>query len=117
MGTSYVEFRKNGFWTRDSILADWLTTLIDEMRSAFNGSDWVLPVIKHWEMQREIDGGCMALDLNGFLSDDEKRGLVIAAAEPALMRSSDASKRTGQLFVALLRGKVKTDASNPIDYL
>jgi hypothetical protein len=117
MGTSYVEFRQNGFWTRDSLLADWLTTLIDEMRSASNENDWSLPLIKHWERQREIDGGCMALDLDGFLSDDEKRGFVIAAAEPALMRTSDASKRTGQLFVALLRGRVKTDASSPIDYL
>jgi hypothetical protein len=46
-------------------------------------------------MQREIDGGCMALDLDGFLADDEKRGFVISATESALTRTSDDSKRTG----------------------
>jgi hypothetical protein len=117
MGTSYVEFRKHGFWARDSILADWLATLIDEMRVGVPSNDWLRPLITHWEMQSEIDGGCMALGLDSFLADDEKHGYVMSAADSALTRSSDASKRTGLLFLALLKGEVKTDASSPIDYL
>jgi hypothetical protein len=117
MGTSYVEFRKHGFWARDSILSGWLTTLIDEMRTVFPSNNWLPPLIKHWEIQCEIDGGCMALDLDGFLADDEKRGFVISAGESALTRTSDDGKSTGHLFLALLRGEVKTDASSPIDYL
>jgi hypothetical protein len=68
-------------------------------------------------MQNEIDGGCMALDLDGFLQDDENRGCILSAGASALMRTPDESKRTGQLFLALLRGEVITDASSPIDYL
>lgn len=117
MGTSYVEFRKCGFWTRDSFLSGWLTTLIDEMRTTLSANDWLPSVIRHWETQCEIDGGCMALDLDGFLADDEKRGYVISAAESALTRTSEQSMRTGRLFLALLRGEVKTDVSSPIDYL
>lgn len=117
MGTSYVEFRKHGFWARDSILADWLTTLIDEMRLCVPSNDWLRPLIGHWEIQSEIDGGCMALELDSFLADDVKRGYVISAADSALTRSSDASRRTGTLFLSLLKGEVKTDASSPIDYL
>jgi hypothetical protein len=117
MGTSYVEFRKRGFWTRDSFLSGWLTPLIDEMRRSFPPSDWLLVLIRHWETQREIDGGCMALALDSFLDEDEKRRQVISAAESALSRTDEASMRTGQLFLALLRGEVRTDASSPIDYL
>ena len=117
MGTSYVEFHKHGFWARDSILSDWLKALIDEMREGVPSNDWLRPLIGHWELQSVIDGGCMALELDNFLADDENLGYVITAADSALTRSSDASKRTGHLFLALLKGDIKTDASSPIDYL
>lgn len=117
MGTSYVEFRKRGFWTRDKFLSGWLTTLIGEMRTAIPANDWLPPVIRHWETQCEIGGGCMALDLDSFLADDEKCGYVISAAESALKRTSDENKSTGYLFLPLLRGEVKTDVSSPIEYL
>ena len=118
MDTSYVEFRKRGFWARDSNLSEWLTTLIDEMRVGVLSNDWLRPLIRHWEMQSEIDGGCMALELDSFLADDEKRGYVMSTADSALLkRSSDASKRIGHLFLARLKGEIKTDASSPIDYL
>jgi hypothetical protein len=117
MGTSYVEFRKHGFWARDSILSDWLTTLIDEMGLGVPSNDWLRSLIRHWKVQSEIDGGCMALELDSFLTDDEKHKFLMSAADAALTRTSDASKRTGHLFLALLKGEVKTDASSPIDYL
>jgi hypothetical protein len=59
----------------------------------------------------------MALDLDSFLKDDEKRDCILSACTAALMRTPAESKRTGQLFLALLKGEVKTDASSPIDYL
>jgi len=117
MGTSYVEFREHGFWARDGILSDWLTTLIDEMREGVPSNDWLRPLIRHWEIQTEIDGGCMALELDSFLADDERRRYLISAADSALAQSLDSNKRTGHLFLALLKGEVRTDASSPIDYL
>lgn len=117
MGTSYVEFRKHGFWTRDSFLSGWLTALIGEVRASVPKTPWLQPLISHWETQSEIDGGCMALDLDRFLRDDEKRDFILSACAAALMRTPDESKRTGQLFLSLLSGEVKTDASSPIDYL
>jgi hypothetical protein len=32
MGTSFVEYRGFGFWSRDSFLESWLGTLLGEMR-------------------------------------------------------------------------------------
>jgi len=59
----------------------------------------------------------MALDLDSFLPDNEKRDCILSAGASALLRTPDENKRTGQLFLALLRGEVMTEASNPIDYL
>jgi hypothetical protein len=117
MGTSYVEFRKRGFWTRDSFLSGWLTTLIDEVRPGSEEAPWLQPLIDHWEIQIKIDGGCMALNLDSLLHDGEKRDYILYAAMGALRRTPDESKRTGQLFLALLKEELKTDASSHIDYL
>ena len=59
----------------------------------------------------------MALDLDSFLQDNERRDCILSAGALALNRTPDESKRTGQLFLALLRGEVMTDASSPIGYL
>lgn len=59
----------------------------------------------------------MSLGLDEFISDDAKRELIISAAGRAKARSTDRSRRTGDLFMALLRGELKTIASSPIDYL
>jgi hypothetical protein len=117
MGTSYVEFRKHGFWTRDRFLSGWLRILIGEVRTGVPKTPWLQPLISHWEIQNEIDGGCMALDLDSFLQDDEKRVYILSVGTSALTRTSGESQRTGQLFLALLRGEITTDASSPIDYL
>jgi hypothetical protein len=117
MGTSYVEFRKSGFWTRDSFLSGWLATLIDELRTSLPKAPWLQTLMDHWEIQIEIDGGCMALNLDNFLQDREKCSCILSAATLALLRTPSESRRTGQLFCALLKGDVKTDASSPIDYL
>jgi len=78
---------------------------------------WLQPLIREWEIQIEIGGGCMALALDEFLQDADRCAYVLLASGDALERTSESSKRTGQLFLALLRGDVKTDASSPIDYL
>lgn len=59
----------------------------------------------------------MTLDIDTLLQDNERRAFIESAANVALVRTPDASKRTGQLFIALLRGEVKTDSSSPVDYL
>ena len=59
----------------------------------------------------------MTLDLDSFLERDDKRDFVLTASESALKRTSEHGKRTGQLFLALLREEIEADASSPIDYL
>ena len=73
--------------------------------------------MKKWETQMEIDGGCMALGLDELLSDEQRRGVMLSLARCSVQYSKPAARRTAELFVDLLEGKLKTTTSSPIDYL
>lgn len=113
MGTSYVEYRDCGFWTRDIYLSGWLTSLFEEIIPAALTKPWLQPLIDRWEEQILIDGGCMNLALDRFLQENERCDFILSAADAALVRTPDTSKRTGQLFIALLRRELKTDGRQP----
>jgi hypothetical protein len=53
----------------------------------------------------------MNVGLAEFLIDAERN------AEQTLGRAQASSHRTGELFIELLEGNLKTTASSPIDYL
>jgi hypothetical protein len=117
MGTSFVEYKGYGFWSRDSYLEGWLAALLEEMRKLPAAEPWQKALVEHWQIQAEIDGGCMSLDLDEFLSEQAKRDFVLSVAASALPRSAESSRRTGELFIALLSGQIKTTVSSPVDYL
>ena len=117
MGTSFVEYKGFGFWTRDSYLESWLTTLLDEMRKLPAPEPWQQSLMEHWAIQATIDGGCMRVGLDDFLTDDTRRSFVLLLAKSVLDFSGPTARRTGQLFIDLLAGKLKTTSSSPIDYL
>jgi hypothetical protein len=116
MGTSYVEYKSFGFWSRDAYLDSWMTALIEEVEKSVS-EPWQRALAEHWRTQLQIDGGCISLDLYEFLSDAARRDLVRGLAEKAINRTAGPAKRTGELFVALLSGTLRTDTSSPIDYL
>ena len=117
MGTSFVEYKKVGFWSRDSFLASWLGTLMGEMQRLPVLEPWQESLMDHWQAQSTADGGVMWLGLDEFLNDDERRDCILSMAYSALPRSDEKARRTGELFVALLAGKLRTTPSSPIDYL
>ena len=117
MGTSFVKCGEYGFWTRDSNLSCWLTALLAELQKTTKPEEWHKPLREHWAVQIEIDGGCMSPALDQFLTDSERQDSLISTSEFALRNCESSAKRTGELFVALLRGTLKTTVSSPIDYL
>ena len=117
MGTSYVEYKGCGFWSRDDFLGDWINAILPELMSMTAKEPWLGSLADHWRTQAEIDGGCMSLELDEFLDDERKRDLIISFSQRTLKHCSDRSRRTGQLFIDLLSGQLKTNASSPIDYL
>jgi hypothetical protein len=78
---------------------------------------WQKGLVEQWRIQATIDGGCMAVALDEFLIDRTRESFLLSLAENVLEHSDSSSYRTGQLFIALLAGKLKTTASSPVDYL
>ena len=119
MGTSFIKYKGFGFWSRDSFIESWLTTLIVEMRK-LQGDDlktWQHALIEEWRIQIIIDGGCMSLRLDEFLIDGAREGLMLFLAKRALNFSDPLGRETGELFIKLLEGQLETNESSPIDYL
>ena len=117
MGTSFVEYRGFGFWTRDIFLESWLRSMLNEMAKVPAQEEWQRALASHWQTQTAVNGGCVDLGLDRFLVDDVKRDLVLSTAKGALKESRPLGQRTGELFIDLLSGKLKTTVSSPIDYL
>jgi hypothetical protein len=117
MGTSFVKYKEFGFWTRDSFLEGWLTNLLDEMQKLPALEPWQEALREHWHVQATIDGGVMSLNLDEFLTDPKRTNFLLTLAKAAIERSQPLSHRTGELFIDLLMGKLKTTVSSPIDYL
>jgi hypothetical protein len=78
MGTSYIEYKGYGFWSRDSFTESWLLTLIAEMRKEPMLKRWQQALVDHWLIQSEIDAGCMSLDLDEYLEDTPKQQFMLA---------------------------------------
>lgn len=116
MGTSYVQYKGVGFWTRDSFLESWLTTLLDTMQKLPAMEPWQTALVDHWRIQVRIDGGCMWVGLDDFLTDSGRTDFLRSLSKDSLERSTPLGRRTGELFIDLLEGRVKTTASSLIDY-
>lgn len=117
MGTSYVEYKGFGFWTRDSSLAHWLTAISGEMGKVQKPEPWQESLKNHWEVQAAIDGGCMSAGLDDFVIDDARKNFLLTLTKRALEQVEPLGHRTGQLFIDLLEGRLRTTASDPTDYL
>jgi hypothetical protein len=119
MGTSFIKYKGFGFWSRDSFIESWLTTLIVEMRKLQDDDlkTWQHALIEEWRIQIIIDGGCMSLRLDEFLIDGSREGFMLSLAKRALNFSDPLGRETGELFIKLLEGQLETNESSPIDYL
>ena len=117
MGTSFIEYKEFGFWSRDSYIESWLTTLIAEMKKLPSLQPWQKSLIDHWQLQVHIDGGWMHLRLDDFLTERAKEQSVISLAKQAVESCQPPGRRTGELFIELLEGRLRTTVSSPIDYL
>jgi hypothetical protein len=117
MGTSFVKYKGFGFWTRDTFLESWLSSLVHELGKLSSLERWQEVMTEHWRTQAGIDGGVMSVSLDEFLTDETREGFVLSLAKKALEHSDPLGHRTGELFIDLLVGDLKTTVSSPVDYL
>ena len=77
---------------------------------------WQKALIDHWWTQILIDGGLMTVELDRFLTDKDREQYMLTLAKAVLPLSEPPGRRTGELFIDLLEGRVQTDAASPVDY-
>ena len=117
MGTSYIDYKGFGFWSRDSFIESWLTTLIAEMEKVQAREPSQQALMEHWHIQAQIDGGWICVGLDDFLTDKSREQFILSLAKQALPLTKPLGSQTGELFIKLLEGQLRTNESSPIDYL
>jgi hypothetical protein len=141
MGTSFVEYRGRGFWTRDAKIEVWLCLLAHSARESTESSDWLRGAAEHWHLQGTVGFmGCVSPDLDVHAATPERARSIIELATQtiAALRARgeiataswlnslgaggsgsefgqdvpiETFTRVGEAFIALLRGEIEWDAS------
>jgi hypothetical protein len=117
MGKSYIKYKDFGFWSRDTFIKSWLLALLEEMGKLPNAEPWQKALMEHWRTQAPIDGGCIWVGLDDFLTDKPKEESILSLSKQALAFAEPLGRETGELFIKLLEGRLRTNESSPIDYL
>jgi hypothetical protein len=142
MGTSFVKFEENGFWTADSGVRVWLQLLVREVNKIPDTPEWLLAwrdSVHPYSVCGFCGVGCVADGLDMFVTTEERRlqlvslceqvlqqleerGLTIEAVETALGRQPDLDiakmtqgvRETGRAFNHLLHRHIgEYDKENP----
>jgi hypothetical protein len=109
MGSSFVEYRGRGFWSRDDYLEDVLALLAHAVGDSPSEA-WWSDLRDHWRLQSSgYFNGWIHPKLDEYLINDERRTEVLSLTEEA--------EQTLKLLKALLMGELSTDASSSLDYM
>ncbi|HEX7958536.1 MAG TPA: hypothetical protein VF493_01370 [Terriglobales bacterium] len=119
MGSSFVEYRGRGFWSRDAYLEDALAFLAQAIGDSPEEA-WLSELRDHWRLQSSGDfNGWIHPNLDEYLTSDERRTAVLKLVDNIALRPdlTEEAKQTLALLIALLNGELSIDASSPLDYM
>ena len=106
MGTSFTEFRGDGFWARDVALQVWLRFLTEEVDRSRDVPEWLKKARDHWDVQATYGfTGCMWAGLNEYITDDTRRAIVEALA----VRALEQLRRQGSVLRAEFLNSLRFD--------
>jgi hypothetical protein len=117
VSTSYVEFRGRGFWSFDPYLEHFFSALAASIPQ--EAPTWLEAARVHWlEQSGGALAGWMRPRFDEFASNEERRAALITLVESVVGSASRRELRATAEFVReLLDGRMKTDASSPLDYM
>jgi hypothetical protein len=119
MGSSFVEYRERGFWSRDDYLEHFMAELADAASHA-GTEQWLREAAKHWLDQSEGSYcGFMHPHFDEFLATDNRRDMALGLIE-SIAAEEDATRElreTCALAAKLLCGELDIDASSPSNYI
>jgi hypothetical protein len=119
MSNSFVEYRGRGSWSWDGYLEHVLALLADRIGISPK-EEWLEHLRDHWRVQSSgTFNGWIHPKLDEFVTSDERRDASLALVKGIISQSdlTPEAKQTARLLEALLRGRMITDASSPLDYM
>ncbi len=120
MGSSFINFRGRGFWSRDDYIEDLAREVAAAVSADESKEEWLSQLAAHWQLQSSgAFSGWVHLRLDEFLVPEEKRKKLYSVVQSVMERhpSEHATHRTAALLMRLLDGELTTDASSPLDYM
>jgi len=141
VGSSFIEYRGTGFWSRDASIELWLYLLAQEVRQLDSPPEWLRAAAEDWHLQATVGmGGCVSAGLDEHAPTPEHVALILQLAERALagLRGrgdvlpsawlnslglggpgatfvrdcpTEVFTRVGETFIRLLHGEVTWDAA------
>ena len=96
-----------------------LRLLADRIGSSTN-QGWLVDLRDHWRGQASgAFRGWIHPNLDEFITNDERRETVLALLDDIVSQSDlpREARDTAKLLEALLRGRLTTDVSSPLDYM
>ena len=120
MGSSFINFREHGFWSRDDYIEDLAHEVAAAVSAGESKEEWLSQLSSHWELQSSgAFSGWIHLRLDEFLVSEERRKKLGAVVQSVMERHSSEhpTHRTAALMLRLLDGELTTDASSPLDYM
>jgi hypothetical protein len=87
MGSSFVDYRGRGFWTRDAALETVLALLVAELQPLSRPGDALSALLDEWALQASVGFmGCVSPGLDQNLTDPDLVSAVTAALRHVLAR-------------------------------
>jgi hypothetical protein len=89
VGTSYVDYRGRGFWTRDAALQTVLGLLVAELEPLSRGDHVISSVLDRWSLQATAGfNGCVCAELDANLTEPTLPSVVAAGLRRARRTAS-----------------------------
>ena len=119
MGTSFIGYKRRGFWSWDGYL-EHLLFLLSEAIGPSPHESWLNEVRNHWREQSSGDfSAWIHPDLDEYVTSEERRSVILALIEHVVSTRNVTPEvlETAQLMRRLLLGEVTTTESSPLDYM
>jgi hypothetical protein len=85
VGSSYTDFKGNGFWARDGQVEVWLYLLVEEINLIKDAPSWLKKLQEEWHIQATVGfNGCVTAGLDESIDTEEKRKYILVLSESAL---------------------------------
>jgi hypothetical protein len=85
MGSSYVEYRKLGFWAQDGCLEVWLHLMAWTIRQRTSCPEWLIELADEWETQATGGhSGTISSQLDEYLDSETRLSVAVELAHQCI---------------------------------